>query len=926
LKVKITFVKNIKIFNHFKYTATMNKLHLATSHKPQATSHKPQATSHKPQATRWLILLIFSMQFSIFLQAQENCQPPVFFEGEPESGFCSGQLPTCTIVLGTTITQSSQIPSGILSGTICIEGDFTITSGNAFTFLFATILISPEVEIRVDPSASLLISSSDLHGCNGLWKGIRLLNNTELHLTNNTIIEDARKAVNASYVSTEVYVDNTTFNRNLTGIWLEDSPNSTNPPHISTLFNSNFTCDAPIVGTIKDISEYGIYSLNCPVSYQHSSEEDDHDVLFRNLKYGIKIEGERSIDLIGNNFFFREIRYAGIDLNKGKIELEESIFSNYGDYGILTRKLRGLLLSGCDFQLIETDPKFFPAPSPGIRSAVAINTDWQFATGEYPKIDIINKCSFTYDCPAVDENYWGIVAGGIGNRMEMLVYDNDIFVEGQNAQGIHITGGYLKGSEIDILANRFTVNGPTPLEPGGGSQCFGIAAISEVNHLDIVGNDFYGQREEDLDEIRSHFIDLYQNNGSENNQITDNTFFGDVLVGVFLFKSSNWKICSNSSVAVDNAYYFQNENMGVDFTHNEISFGIVNINGKIFLQEQKDNTFWGINGAICWSGDCFFFSRFLVRQALGSEFYPNVQLCGNPPSPCTNTDEFFRNLPGDAPDACAAEFNQPGDEQFLISIASGTIEQPNEYPSKIWDYKNFLFAKLKSNPGLISSHPSFLTFVENEEVSSLGKFFDVKKLTSEGLMGSATGFDLAKLQSALTLNSSISTQNVIENNQKQLNHIILTAFLFQNGEFTEQQLHELREISSQCYREGGPAVVQAATLLTGCDFYNIEPGHNCGDELPILQEVVESAERQDTNLSGNSLTVVQNIAYLSILVPQQQTGRLSLYNSAGTEVFSKAIVGTEGAIQIPTENLSSGIYFVAFTGNRNLIAKVAISR
>jgi hypothetical protein len=113
--------------------------------------------------------------------------------------------------------------------------------------------------------------------------------------------------------------------------------------------------------------------------------------------------------------------------------------------------------------------------------------------------------------------------------------------------------------------------------------------------------------------------------------------------------------------------------------------------------------------------------------------------------------------------------------------------------------------------------------------------------------------------------------------------------------------------------------------LSGCNYYNIEPGHNCGDELPILQELVESTERDGANLSGNSLTVVQNAAYLSVLLPQQQTGKLSLYNTAGKEVFSKTIVGAEGAIQIPTENLSSGIYFVAFASNRNLISKVAIS-
>jgi hypothetical protein len=848
----------------------------------------------------------------------------VFFEGEPESGFCMGQLPTCTTILGTTITQSSQIPGGILSGAICIVGDFTISSGDAFTFLNATILIEPEVEIKVDPLASLLVDNSDLHGCNGLWKGIKLSNNTAVAVVNNSLIEDARKAISASYVTALVSVSNSTFNRNLTGIWLEDSPNATNPTYISNLFDVRFTCNAPIVGTIKEISDYGIYSMNCPVSFQHASEVDDHDVLFRNLKYGIKIEGERSIDLVGNNFYFREIRYAGIDMNRGEIELEASIFANYGDYGILVRKLRGMLLSGCDFQLIETDPKFFPAPSPGIRSAVAINTDWQFAPGEYPRIDILNNCRFTYKCPAVDELYWGIVAGGIGNRMEMLVHDNDIFVEGQNAQGIHITGGYLNGSEIDILTNRFTVNGPAPLDPLGVTQCFGIGANFEINNMDIVGNDFYGQREDDLEEIRTHFIDLYQNNGSEINQITDNTFFGDVLVGVFVQNSDFWTICSNFSLTRD-AYYFVAENLAIDFIQNDIVFGNLNIYGKVFTQEQRDNRFYGFTNAVCFSGNCNLFSRFLVRQPMGTEFYPLSQFCGDPAEPCNQSDRFFLNLPGNAPQACATEFNEPGDEELMVAIATGMIDNPNEYPAKLWRYKNFLYGKLYGSTELIQSHSSFITFMQNEATTSLGQFQEVNRLLQEGLSGTGSGFDLPKLQSAIQLNSNIVTPTIFEQNQKVVNQIILSAFLTQNGQFSEQQILTLQGIATQCYKLGGSAVIQAASLLKGCDQINVDFNQNCGDEWPLLPVQQESAERQAQSNDAKQLGVSQNAYELTIQLPEYQTGTLRVYDLLGNVVFSQTLSGTEGVIRVSTVSFPSGVYFMSFDGTMKLSTKVVVT-
>ncbi|HAD13339.1 MAG TPA: hypothetical protein DCF33_12990, partial [Saprospirales bacterium] len=838
---------------------------------------------------------------------------------------CSGPLPTCTTILGTTITQSSQIPTGILSGTICIVGDFTISSGNAFTFLNATILISPEVEIKIDPLASLVIDNSDLHGCNGLWKGIKLSNNTAVYVFNNSLIEDARKAISASYVTALVSVTNSTFNRNLTGIWLEDSPNAANPTYISNLYDVKFTCNAPIVGTIKEISDYGIYSMNCPVSYQHSSEEDDHDVLFRNLKYGIKIEGERSIDLVGNHFYFREIRYAGIDMNRGEIELEESIFANYGDYGILARKLRGLLLSGCDFQLIETDPKFFPAPSPLIRSAVVINTDWNFGPGEFPRIDILNNCSFVYDCPGVDETYWGINAGNIGNRFDMLVYDNDFVVEGQNAQGIHITGGYLIGSEIDILGNRFTVNGPEPF-PNSVAQCYGIAADFDITNLDIVGNDFNGENEPGSLDIRSHCVNLTSTIGFEEyeNQITDNTFFGGFTTGVFVQNSDYWKICSNFSLTTD-AYYFVVDNIEIDFIQNDIVLGNLNIYGKVFTQEQRDNKFFGFTNAVCFSGNCNVFSRFLVRQPLGTEWYPLGQLCGDPAVPCNPNERFFINQQGNAPQACAAEFNDPGDDELMEQIASGLIDNPNEYPAKIWRYKNFLYDKLIHNTELAQSHPSFITFMQNEALSSLGQFQEVRRLLQEGLMGTASGFDLSKLQSAAQINNAIPTPTIFEQNQKVVNQIILTAFLTQNGIFSEQQIITLQGIATQCYKAGGLAVIQAASLLNGCAKTTVDFDQNCGDEWPLLPSQNELEERHTQLNNTEVLDVSQYANELIIHSPELQFGILRIYDIMGNIVFSQMLLGTEGPIRVSTTSLVPSVYFISFSGSQKFTAKTVIS-
>ena len=62
----------------------------------------------------------------------------------------------------------------------------------------------------------------------------------------------------------------------------------------------------------------------------------------------------------------------------------------------------------------------------------------------------------------------------------------------------------------------------------------------------------------------------------------------------------------------------------------------------------------------------------------------------------------------------------------------------NEYPAKQWGFKNYLYAKLKRDLNLLSSQPAFLAFVQNEASTSLGQFFEVKKMLNEAIGSSST--------------------------------------------------------------------------------------------------------------------------------------------------------------------------------------------
>lgn len=894
---------------------------------------KPNFLHGSPFTVTLLIFFVW-LGSIVPIFSQEECQAPVYFIGEPESGFCSGQLPVCTTILGTTITQSSQIPSGVLSGTICIEGNFTINAGIGFTFIDATILISPNVEIIIEPIASLTLDNASLHGCNGLWNGIKLLNNSAIFTLNNTRIEDARKAINASFGSAFISLQNTTFNRNYTGIWMEASATATNPPVIANLYNTNFFCDAPIVGTVKEISDHGIYSLNCPVSFQNSNEEDDHDVNFRNLKYGIKIEGDKPADLVGKRFTFREIRYAGIYMRRGKVSLKDSHFINYGDNGILINGLHGLSLDHCEFLLNELDPKFFPAPSyPATwRFGVALGWDYQFPN-LVAEVNILNKCNFAYNCPGIDEIYIGLALGGFGAKFNATVYDNDFTTIGQNARGLYIPGDYDPGSTAEIFLNRFTNFTPLPPELNSFTS-YGISTYSNVNHLHIVGNVFNGGGEKsDLTHYLVNVgIDISQSKGFDN-QVTSNRFYGQLWSGLSMTNSNNWKICSNRGFFVNRVFLFDGDNLSLNITQNVMAFGGFDVGGKVHVQEQKDNTFasiiFAVSYARCYTGNCWSHSRFFVRQPLGTEFYPTQQICGTGTDICTSGNEFFKNQMGTAPGPCADEFQNPGDEDLLLSIASGNISEPNEYPAKLWAYRNHLYAKLKADSVLLASNISFQTFLQNQATTSLGQFFEVKKLIQEAISGTGPGIDAQKLQVASDLNSNIVTASTFELNQQTVNQILLGSLLNQGGELNAQQVVALEQVAAQCPMEGGDAVVQAASILKGCNVIGVDIHQNCGQvNVPPLDLSGGTEERfgnQEAQEATGSLLAFSANNILTVNFPEGQSGMFYLFDISGKECFKRKISSNEEILQMDLTPFHTGLYLIAFDGESRYSAKIVIS-
>ena len=147
----------------------------------------------------------------------------------------------CTIMISinvkaqcgeATATSAIQVTSDINGGYFYnnryhITRDIVI-NGSA-TFYKADLIIEPNVTITIAKTANVTFRFAHLHTCNGMWKGINVLEGGRLTLTQDadftTIVEDAEVAINLDFPSNGFLANDylltcngAVFNRNKTGI------------------------------------------------------------------------------------------------------------------------------------------------------------------------------------------------------------------------------------------------------------------------------------------------------------------------------------------------------------------------------------------------------------------------------------------------------------------------------------------------------------------------------------------------------------------------------------------------------------------------------------------------------------------------------------------------------------------------------------
>ena len=691
------------------------------------------------------------------------------FSGSPAETLCDENpnfVCETEIGVGTPFPKSSLWGASI-TGNVCIIGDFEIDAH--FSFQNATVKINPGVTITVagspngyDPGSSLGINNSKLFACNGLWKGIRLVGFlSAIGTSNNSEIEDAEIAIYASGF-TALGIQQTTFNRNRVGIELVTPfPSVFVPgPIMWTFSGNNFTCDAPLNGTVDEITTAGVKLKDSFLGTFQSGANT-----FTGIQYGIYSEGSASY--IGcQNLIFQRIRRDGIYMDQGNINLRASQFVNGYEKGIHIVTANNVTVSGnCVFTWDDN----LPLVVPGFNVYSGIHIE-KFSVGSNTHIagNLFSAVLTSGQKRVIGTWYEGAdVAGGTAISMTQ----NTWHMYGGPAIGVLINGNFPSTSQIDIYNNDFDIQDQLN---AGSPWCI----YSEGNRydFDIIGNRFYN--------FLPKFgwatgMVLSGSEGTEN-QVSDNHFEPGIylqsfLCGVQVQGFKNTKFCANTFVNASRSFCFYGQNDGTVFTNN-IAYGsqLISIGDQSWVEDQdQQGNQWTAEYqgtifpfVVTPQAECmnpFFaeFSEFFVHTAQSTalagpgfnpfhprDIFPDVD------------DEFWDQQNGIPASGCIDEIVEPGsgDSNLKRAVADGSLAaQFNNDPSMIWQAQRALYFALKRTPTIESEYTAYSTFLTAKTGSNIDKFYQV-----------FTGLDAARNGSSTLVADAKTNRTAIDNLLKQI--------------------------------------------------------------------------------------------------------------------------------------------------------------
>lgn len=244
-----------------------------------------------------------------------------------------------------------------------------------------------------------------------------------------------------------------------------------------------------------------------------------------------------------------------------------------------------------------------------------------------------------------------------------------------------------------------------------------------------------------------------------------------------------------------------------------------------------------------------------------------------------------------------------GDAEYAVELKAmeGNSTQFPVYNEEThWLHKKHVFEEIENNPQLTEDND--LNNFHNAHLNHIiGKLAKVNDKLLQGNYNAASA-----------INSTISPTNVLEQNQKTINELILKSAILPDYFYTPDDSSILMNIATQCPLAGGNAVYQARNLLMSIASNVIEFEDNCIDGNSRM-EIIDGA-----GTTHNDVIVYKlypnpndgNMIFEYSMQQQESIGTLVLYDIAGRIINKYHLTeGSNSQLKISEATLNNGIYF-----------------
>jgi hypothetical protein len=829
--------------------------------------------------------------------------------------------------------------------------------------------IRPNVTLKIQGDGnSLWLRNCRLFCCDGLWNGIEVTgSNQAVVVIEGTEIEDALNAIKSDKrQGTILNLNEATFNRNVTGIYLEgeDSYTAAESPQISHMVHANFTVTSPLNQNASPL--YGIRTKNVlsPFSQFQSSNDGNS---FVGLLYGIYAEGSQTRLFIFNHYY-TNIGRIGVYFTGGNLpQVQRSVFTNCR-YGVSMFNAKDLYCyfntfiisnsGNLDRALLRVRQ---PLPNHFLAVENCIFSISNQQTGHVTAYDV-------YTNPAVPTmmKVWS-------NTFNLL--NPFLIADEKQSTGIKITGDLIAGSDLDIEeVNVFNIN---PFIQNFNVGLW-LTGGMHRNGLHFVNNEFYCSG-----------IGIWLDGSviGEDSHVSDNRFFtvtDNFGIGMRIAAFEGLMVCANQfhPNSIRTNYEFSGQSMSSNFVLNSTQSGSFFILPDATIGQQIDRgNLWkpvfNPDNTVAYrppvtnsntDQDKVFASKFIVNEPQSiwnpatntytylSELHPfDVN-----PDVFPLEDAFFDDGGGAQAVACVIQIGASSPPDFGdVAIAQGTFGAWFSQPAVGWDAEQYLYRKLNLYPSYAGAHSSFPTFLSSRANTSVGKFYNLEQKVQEaGTMPAELANQVAALQSEITaleaeiatlsptytpsaeyldlleeqrqkieelkaveaqfaiyaagklteawnMLPNITTSNTHEWNKKRVYEIYIGSRLFQSGTLTETQVTNLKNIGQQCVEDGGKTVLMARGLLNECDYEDIRA--TVEECYPPVEE--RSMAKQLQNAIAQQVSVTPNPVSDLLMLSAPADCILNVYAADGRLQSSRGI--SAGTTRLPI-SLQSGLYFFQF--------------